>query len=99
LRRVENLDRTLASIDGPVVLVAHSAGTIITVHGQRAAPARRRQGALLAAPVDLETPLPSGSPTMDELRAQGWLPVPKEPLWFPSIVAASANDPVSRSSA
>jgi len=92
--RVDALDRTLASVDGPVVLVAHSAGTIITIHWA----ARHRrvdvQGALLAAPVDIETPLPIGAPTIDELRAQGWLPVPKEPLWFPSIVAASANDPV-----
>jgi predicted alpha/beta hydrolase family esterase len=90
--RVENLDRTLAGVDGPVVLVAHSAGTIITAHWA----ARHRRdsvkGALLAAPVDLETPLPGGSPTLDELRAEGWLPLPRQPLWFPSIVAASAND-------
>jgi hypothetical protein len=92
--RVATLDRTLASVDGPVVLVAHSAGTIITVHWAARHRRDNIQGALLATPVDIETPLPGGSPTMDELRAQGWLPVPKEPLWFPSIVAASANDPV-----
>ena len=92
--RVDALDRTLARVDGPVVLVAHSAGNIITVHWAARHRRDNIKGALLAAPVDFDAPLPSGSPTMDELRAQGWLPVPKEPLWFPSIVAASANDSV-----
>ena len=77
-----------------MVLVAHSAGTIITVHWAARHRCDNIKGALLAAPVDFETPLPSGSPTMDELRTQGWLPVPKEPLWFRSIVAASTNDPL-----
>jgi hypothetical protein len=30
------------------------------------------------------------------LRASGWLPVPRDPLPFPSIVAASRNDPLGR---
>ena len=91
--RLENLERTLADIEGPVVLVAHSAGNLITAHGQLANRRENVKGALLAAPVDIETPLPVG-PTMDELRAMGWLPAPKQPLSFPSIVAASANDKV-----
>ena len=32
--------------------------------------------------------------TIDELRASGWLPVPRLTLPFPSIVAASRNDPL-----
>lgn len=30
------------------------------------------------------------------LSANGWLPVPRTPLPFPSILAASANDPLAR---
>jgi hypothetical protein len=93
--RVEALDAALQAIDGPVVLVAHSAGVMITVHW---AQQHRRpiHGALLATPADLETPLPEGYPTQDALQANGWLPVPRERLPFPSIVVASTNDPLGR---
>jgi len=40
--------------------------------------------------------MPQGYPTLDELRAGGWLPVPRQSLPFPSIVAASRDDPLSR---
>ena len=91
--RVAALDRVLAKIQGPVILVAHSAGVMITVHW-----AQKRQrpihGALLAAPVDVELPLPVGYPGMDVLRENSWLPIPRTRLPFPSIVAASTNDPL-----
>jgi predicted alpha/beta hydrolase family esterase len=51
-------------------------------------------GALLATPADLEAPLPAGYPTTDMLRDNGWLPLPRAPLPFPTIVAASRNDPL-----
>jgi predicted alpha/beta hydrolase family esterase len=54
------------------------------------------QGALLAAPPDFEQPLPEGYPTLSDLRAGGWLPVPRTRLPFPSIVGASRNDPLAR---
>jgi predicted alpha/beta hydrolase family esterase len=96
--RVAALDVALQSIDGPVVLVAHSAGAMIAVHWVEWA--RRRttkiQGALLAAPADLEHPLPQGYPTVEALGANGWLPIPRRTLPFPAIVAASTNDPLSR---
>jgi predicted alpha/beta hydrolase family esterase len=92
---IEMLDRTLAQTSGPVILVAHSAGCIITVHwAQRHA--REIKGALLAAPPDFESPLPDGYPTMDVLQANGWLPTPRAKLPFPSIVAASTNDPLGK---
>ena len=92
---VEKLEQTLSQIDGPVILVAHSGGVMITVHwAQRYRRAIR--GALLAAPPDFETPLPEGYPTMDTLQANGWLPTPRRPLPFRSIVAASTNDPLGR---
>jgi predicted alpha/beta hydrolase family esterase len=40
--------------------------------------------------------MPEGYPTMDALERAGWLPVPRAPLPFPSIVAASRNDPLGR---
>lgn len=92
--RVAALDAVLAEIDGPVVLVAHSAGVMITVHWAQRTP-RPIRGALLATPADLEQPLPAGYPTTAELEANGWLPVPRRRLPFPSIVAASDNDPLA----
>ncbi|HYS10378.1 MAG TPA: alpha/beta hydrolase [Myxococcales bacterium] len=94
--RVAALEGALDAIDGPVVLVAHSAGVMITVHWAAQSGARRVLGALLAAPADLESPLPQGYPSLDVLDANGWLPVPRQKLPFPAIVAASTNDPLGR---
>lgn len=93
--RVAALEQELARIDGPVILVAHSGGVITVAHWalQQRRPIR---GALLATPPDFERPMPVGYPTMDALRAAGWLPVPRELLPFPSVVAASRNDPLSK---
>ncbi|UEP33269.1 alpha/beta hydrolase [Burkholderia ambifaria] len=93
--RVAALDAALAAIDGPVILVAHSAGVMIVAHWARQA-TRAIDGALLAAPADLDTPMPAGYPTPDALDAHGWTPVPTQRLPFPSIVAASRNDPLAR---
>jgi uncharacterized protein len=93
--RVAALEATMATIKGPVVLVAHSAGVMIAAHWAQThiGPIR---GALLAAPADLETPLPPGYPPIEALRENGWLPIPRRPLPFPSIVAGSTNDPLAR---
>jgi predicted alpha/beta hydrolase family esterase len=94
-RRVAAIEAAAQRIGGPLIIVAHSAGCIMTAHW-----AKRTHcqviGALLAAPPDLETAMPQGYPTLEALRANGWLPVPREPLPFPSIVAASENDPLGR---
>jgi len=92
---VTELDQSLSKIQGPVVLVAHSGGCMMVVHwAQR----HRRpiKSALLATPADLESPLPEGYPTQEVLQQNGWLPVPRTRLPFPSIVAASTNDPLGR---
>jgi predicted alpha/beta hydrolase family esterase len=94
-RWVEALDASLAEIDGPVVLVAHSAGVMITVHWALYH-SRPIRGALLAAPPDFETPMPAPYPSKQALLENGWLPTPRRPLPFPSIVAASTNDPLAR---
>ena len=92
---VDLIDRTLAAIEGPIVLVAHSGGVMMIAHW---ATRHRRpiQGALLATPADLELPLPAGYPTIDTLQDNGWLPVPRHRLPFPCVIAASANDPLAR---
>jgi predicted alpha/beta hydrolase family esterase len=92
--RVAALDAALARIDGPVILVAHSAGVMTTVHWAQHGH-RPIQGALLATPPDLEVPMPAGYPRMEALDENGWLPWPRKPLPFRSIVGASRNDPLA----
>ena len=95
-RRVRAIDRALESMDEPPIVVAHSGGVIMFVHWARTHD-RPIRGALLATPPDFEQPMPDGYPTIDALRAGGWLPVPRKLLAFPSIVVASRNDPLGRS--
>ena len=91
--RVEALDLAIRELDAPPILVAHSAGVLMVAHW-----AQRHQrpikGAVLATPPDIDRPLPAGYPTPEELQAGGWLPVPRARLPFPSIIGASANDPL-----
>jgi predicted alpha/beta hydrolase family esterase len=94
-RRVEAIDHALAEIPEPPIVVAHSGGAIMFEHWARRHD-RPIRGALLATPPDFEQPMPEGYPTIDALRAGGWLPVPREPLPFPSIIAASRNDPLGK---
>lgn len=92
--RVAALDEVVKAVEGPVVLVAHSAGVLTTVHWAQA-PSRPVRAALLAAPPDFELPLPDGYPALQELRDRGWVPLPRRPLPFPTTVAASRNDPLA----
>ena len=92
--RIAALDAVISDIDGPIVLVAHSAGVMITVHWALQAN-RPIVGALLATPADLERQLPEGYPMLEDLNSNGWLPIPRRQLPFPSIVAVSSNDPLA----
>jgi uncharacterized protein len=92
--RVDALDRTLQAIEGEVILVAHSAGVLMTAHWAEQ-PTRPIRGALLVTPADVERPLPEGYPEHDALAANGWLPMPRGRLPFPSLVVASRNDPLA----
>ncbi len=91
---VDALDATIAAAAGPVLLVAHSAGVMMVAHWARQ---QRRAilGALLVTPPDFGVPLPEGYPAPHVLEENGWLPTPMERLPFPSIVAASTNDPLA----
>jgi predicted alpha/beta hydrolase family esterase len=93
--RLDAIEAAANAAQGPLIVVAHSAGCIMVAHwaGRTKRPVA---GALLAVPPDFEAPMPAGYPTMDTLRTAGWLPVPREPLPFPAIVAASLDDPLGR---
>lgn len=97
-QRVTAIQRTLDSIRGPVIAVAHSGGVIALVHWAQHYRRADFVGALLAAPADLEMPLPAGYPSRRDLADNGWLPIPRDPLPFSSIVAVSSNDPLARQS-
>jgi predicted alpha/beta hydrolase family esterase len=94
---VAAIEHAASAIEGPSLIVAHSGGCVMLAHWATRSPhtARRVRGALLAAPPDFERPMPAGYPTLDQLRAGGWLPVPRARLPFPSIVAASHDDPLA----
>ncbi len=97
--RVAALQTMLADLDGPALLVAHSAGVMITVQWALSAQALRGQvhvaGALLVTPPDITSSLPPGYPTLEALSDGGWLPIPRGRLPFPSLVAASSDDPLA----
>jgi predicted alpha/beta hydrolase family esterase len=93
--RVAAIERAAQSVEGPIVAVAHSGGCVMLAHWARRS-RRAVRGALLATPPDFEKPMPEGYPTIEQLRAGGWLPVPRATLPFPSIVALSRNDPLAR---
>ena len=92
--RVAALEEAVRAIDGPIVLCAHSAGCLTLAHWAQQHDVSRILGALLATPADIERPLPHGYPALDALKAGGWLPLPRQALPFPSILGASANDPL-----
>lgn len=89
--RVRAIQHELAQIDGPVILVAHSAGVLMVAHwaARHSGPIK---GALLVAPPDLDATWPQGYPTPQNLRANGWAPLPTGALPFRSLVAGSTND-------
>jgi hypothetical protein len=96
-RKVAAIEREANAIKGPLLLVAHSGGVVMVAHWVKQTQTQRVvHGALLATPPDFERAMPAGYPTIDELRAGGWLPVPRNRLPFRSIVAASRNDPLGQ---
>ena len=92
--RVDAIEHAVRNVGGPLVIVAHSAGCLMVAHWAQQT-RHAVNGALLAVPPDFESPMPEGYPRIGALRAGGWLPVPRTRLPFPSIVAASRNDPLA----
>lgn len=93
-KRVQAIAEQLNKIDGPVILVAHSAGVLMTIHWA-ALHKNNIKGALLVTPPDLSQSWPENYPTPEALRQEGWTPLPNKKLPFPSIVIASQNDPLA----
>lgn len=92
--KVAAIERAAQAVAGAIVIVAHSGGCIMVAHWAKLT-RRAVRGALLAAPPEFERPMPDGYPTLDQLRAGCWLPVPRTRLPFRSIVGASRNDPLA----
>ena len=92
--RVVALRHAVGQPGGPVVIVAHSAGVLTTVHWalRYSTPVL---GALLVTPPDLDAPLPPEYPSLDVLAEHGWWPIPMRRLPFASVVAISSNDTLS----
>ncbi len=94
-RRILAIEASIATIEGPVLIVAHSGGCIMVSHwANTSVHTNRVRGALLATPPDFERPMPEGYPSLVALKAGGWLPVPRQRLPFRSLVATSDNDPL-----
>jgi predicted alpha/beta hydrolase family esterase len=94
--RVAALEGVVSEVSGAIVLIAHSAGCITTAHWAQRHRTSQVRGALLATPPDLDTPMHEPHPSPEVLREGGWLPVPRAPLPFPSVVAVSSDDPLAR---
>jgi predicted alpha/beta hydrolase family esterase len=87
---IARLEDVVLGCDGPVTLVAHSLGCILTAAwAQVSRSTGRVQGALLVAPGDAEA---------DGLRDQlpSWAPIVRERLPFPAVLVGSRNDPYCR---
>lgn len=84
---IARLEDVILATDGPVVLVAHSLGCILTAAWAEVSRSTARvQGALLVAPGDAE---------QDQLRdvLPSWAPIVRQRLPFPSILVGSQDDP------
>ncbi len=91
--RVAQIEEAVQGIKGPVVIVAHSGGAVATAHwAQRTRAAVH--GALLATPPLFDGPVGPEFPDLAEFQRHGWTPIPRSPLPFRGIVAASRNDPL-----
>ena len=90
IARLEDVILSINPASGPVVLVAHSLGCILTAAWAEVSRSTGRvQGALLVAP---------GDPERDELRGvlPSWAPIVRQRLPFPSVLVGSHNDPYCR---
>lgn len=84
---LQNLNSTIESIDGPIIIVAHSLAVSLIAHWSKENDTNKILGALLVAPADVDSPLY----TPEETR--NFSPIPLSKLRYPSFVVTSSNDP------
>lgn len=84
---VTALDRAVHATAPPVVLVGHSLGCITIVRWAEVRPAHAVAAAMLVAPADVEAPAAPAA-----IRC--FAPIPMRRLPFPTVVVASADDPL-----
>lgn len=89
--RVARIQEEFEKIQGPVIVVAHSAGVLMCLHWVAQYQAKI-QAALLVTPPDLNATWPEHYPSPAQLQQQGWSPLPQQKFAFPSMVVASSND-------
>ena len=93
--RVEAIQNQVSQITGPILIVAHSAGVLMTIHwaSRHASNLDTRViGALLVSPPDITASWPSQYPSPATLKQNGWSPIPDETLPFAALVVGSTND-------
>lgn len=92
------LDRWLARLTAAVaerpgaILVGHSLGALLIAHLARHHSRLPVAGALLVAPADADAATRAGR-TLRDITAGSFNPMPLAPLPFPTVLAASRNDP------
>ena len=84
---VERTLRSAAMSQKPIVFLAHSLGVLALVHAASRLSAFDVRGAFLVAPPDIEA-----NPGMLN-GIDSFLPIPRDPLPFPSLLVASRTDP------
>lgn len=97
-RWVASIGAAVAASARPVVLVAHSLGVIAVAHAAPPLPTGRVAGAFLVAPADVDNPQewPPRQGHAWPADGFGFAPVPLQPLPFPALVLAAADDPYCR---
>jgi hypothetical protein len=84
---LESLTAAIESVEGKIIIVAHSLSCSLISHWSKENKINKIAGALLVAPADVDSP----AHTPDEIR--NFAPIPLLKLEFPTIVVTSSNDP------
>mgnify|MGYP003647426056 CR=1 FL=1 len=84
---LHGLSSSIDSIEGPIIIVAHSLAVSLVAHWSKKNTTNKIAGALLVAPADVDSPLH----TPEETR--NFSPIPLSKLGYPTILVTSANDP------
>lgn len=82
-----HLNATIDSIEGPIILVAHSLAVVLIAHWSKIHDCSKIAAALFVAPADVD----SEKHTPAEIW--NFAPIPLQPLPYPSILVTSSTDP------